>query len=396
MTQCCWGGCGNSCEPDPNAYCSSKDTCEGSCGGQWCGEPAPTPAPTTLAPTPPTPAPTPAPTAPAGTPVARHGMLFAQGNRIIDQSGQPVQLRGMSLAWSQWFGEYWNADVVSWLSSDFKVDLVRAAMGVESDDGYLINPEQEKAKMKAVVNASIAAGIYVLVDWHAHYAEWIPQAKAFFDEMAREYGHFPNVLWETFNEPLQQDWSSVIKPYHEQLVPIIRAHSQNLISLGTRNWSQDVDEACGDPVSGSNLAYSIHFLAQVYKQAELMQRVQNAIDSGCAVFSTEWLTGWETLDLDSAQQWVDFFASRQISNVNWGAFPRRQSKGGGAFTLSASASGGWTDSQLTPSGRWVRNYLRGGNECERQASEDACSQYKPTDSYCSCSWGVDFCTMACA
>ena len=330
--------------------------------------------------------------------MARHGLLFAQGSRIIDQSGQPVQLRGMSLSWSQWFGEYWNADVVSWLSSDFKVDLVRAAMGVEFDGGYLSNPEQEKAKMKAVVNASIAAGIYVLVDWHAHSAEEsIPQAKAFFDEMAREYGHFPNVLWEPFNEPSSQDWSSVIKPYHEQLVPIIRAHSQNLISLGTRFFSGHVDEACGDPVSGSNLAYSIHFLAQVYKQAELMQRVQNAIDSGCAVFSTEWLTGYSTLDLDSAQQWMDFFASRQISNVNFAVYHTRNSVDG-ALTLSASASGGWTDSQLTPSGRWVRNYLRRapGNECEWQASEDACSQHQPTDIYCSCSWGVDSCSMACA
>jgi len=37
-----------------------------------------------------------------------------------------------------------------------------------------------------------------------------------------------------------------------------------------------------------------------------------------------------------------------------------------------------------------------GNECERQASKDACSQHKPTDSYCFCSWGGDFCMMACA
>lgn len=328
--------------------------------------------------------------------MARHGQLFAQDNRIIDQSGQPVQLTGMSLFWSQWAGQYWNADVVSWLASDFKVDLVRAAMGVDHG-GYLINPEQEKAKMKAVVNASIAAGIYVLVDWHSNNAEEsIPQAKAFFDEMAREYGHFPNVLWETFNEPIRQDWSSVIKPYHEQLVPIIRAHSQNLISLGTSFYSQHVDEACGDPVSGSNLVYSIHLIAEFHK-AELRQRVQNAIDSGCAVFATEWLTGYQTLDLDSAQQWVDFFASRQISNVNFAVFGSgSEHRVEAVLTLSASASGGWTDSQLTPSGRWVRNYLRGGNECERQASEDACSQYKPTDSYCFCSWGGDFCTMACA
>merc|ERR1719284_1805561 len=81
----------------------------------------------------------------------------------------------------------------------------------------------------------------------------VNQAKAFFAEMASKYGRYPNVLWEPFNEPEQIDWTSAIKPYHEQIVPVIRRHSDNLIILGTRTWSQEVDTAAWNPVAGRNL-----------------------------------------------------------------------------------------------------------------------------------------------
>jgi len=284
-------------------------------------------------------------------------MLSVQGNRIVDQSGQPVQLKGMSMFWSQWSGNYWNANLVNWLAEDWKVSLIRCAMGVE-EGGYLDNPSAEKAKLETVVNASIAAGIYVMIDWHAHYAEnSIPQARSFFDEMSRKYGTYPHVLWETYNEPIEQDWAGVIKPFHEQIVPVIRAHSQNLITLGNRRWSQEVDEACANPVAGSNLAYTIHFYAQIHK-GELRNKVSAALNRGCAIFCSEWGTGFDVLDLGSAQQWLDFFGPTMISSANWGVYDKAGEQNA-ALNAGANSDGGWGMDQLTQSGRWVRDYIRG-------------------------------------
>ncbi len=42
----------------------------------------------------------------AQTPVERHGQLQVQGKGIVDQRGEPVVLRGMSLFWSQWQPQY--------------------------------------------------------------------------------------------------------------------------------------------------------------------------------------------------------------------------------------------------------------------------------------------------
>merc|ERR1719336_1669161 len=96
--------------------------------------------------------------------------------------------------------------------------------------------ESAMAWMGSASEPAINKGIYVIIDWHDHHAEnHVSEATAFFDEMARKYGGRDHVIFETYNEPLGVSWSGVIKPYHEQLVPVIRAYSDNLIILGNRN-----------------------------------------------------------------------------------------------------------------------------------------------------------------
>jgi endoglucanase len=292
--------------------------------------------------------------------VEKHGKLSVQGNKIVDKTGAPVRLRGMSLFWSQWQPQYWNAATVNWLKNDWHMTVIRAAMGIEHG-GYLDNSGAEKGRMEAVVDAAIAAGIYVVIDWHDHNAEQhAGQAKGFFSEMARKYGSYPNVLFELFNEPVHQSWSGSIKPYHEQVIPVIRQHTKNIIILGTRQWSQEVDEAARDRVNGENLAYTIHFYANTHRQG-LRNKVSAALSSGVAVFATEWGTcdasGDGTLDLGETQAWLNFFAQHHISDANWAVSDK--SEACSALRPGASGNGGWSEGQLTASGRFVRASMRG-------------------------------------
>jgi len=308
-------------------------------------------------------------TPPAGSPVALHGKLSVDGNQIIDEHGAPVQFRGMSFFWSQWEPEFWNAEAVDFLADDWKCTLVRLAMAVEHE-GYLDHPDEEKAKVVAVVDAAIAKGVYVIIDWHDHDAEnHVEQAKAFFAEMAELYGQYPNVLFEIYNEPLQVSWADVIKPYHEQLVPVIRNHSEGIIVLGTKTWSQDVDEAAQDPVQGSNLAYTLHFYAATHKGG-LRDKAVAALEGGIALVVTEWGTcdasGNGTLDLESSREWIAFLDEHNISHANWAVSDKLEAAS--ALWPGASGTGGWTDNQLTPSGYYIRKMIRGeddGAECRR-------------------------------
>lgn len=293
------------------------------------------------------------------TVVDKYGSLKVVGNQVTDESGAPVRLRGMSLFWSQWKPQFWTKGTTEWLQKDWGVTLIRAAMAVEKG-GYLTNEEAELKKVKTVVDAAIDVGIYVIIDWHDHNAEkHEKEATKFFREMAKEYGEFPNVIFEIYNEPIAQDWSQTIKPYHERIVKVIRKYSSNLIVLGTRTWSQDVDEAAQDPVQGENLAYTIHFDANTHMQ-ELRDKVTKAVQS-VAVFATEWGTcdadGDGTLNFQEAKIWLNFFKELNISDANWAVSDKQEACS--ALLPGASGEGGWKDCELTESGHFLRAMLRG-------------------------------------
>ena len=69
---------------------------------------------------------------------------------------------------------------------------------------------------------------------------------------------------------------------------MIPQHTDNLIILGTRLWSQKVDVSSRDPVKGKNLAYTIHFYAGMHRR-ELRVKVRQALANGIAIFATVWL-----------------------------------------------------------------------------------------------------------
>jgi len=299
----------------------------------------------------------------SASPVSTHGRLQVSGNTIVGESGQPAQLRGMSMFWSQWMSKYWDADAVHWMHNDWGASVLRAAMGVDESEGYIHadNATFNKNLVTTVVDASIDAGIYAIIDWHSHNAEQYPEeSKAFFSEMAQKYGSYPNVIFELFNEPTTQDWSTVIKPYHEEVIAEIRKHSNNLIILGSSTWSQDVDIACADPVQDDNVAYTLHFYAGTHRQS-LRDKATTALSNGCALFVTEWGTcgasGNGTLDFDETKLWTDFMDAHHISSANWAVSDKLESCS--ALQADASVSGGWNPSidTLTWSGLYVRNYI---------------------------------------
>jgi hypothetical protein len=141
-----------------------------------------------------------------------YGRLAVNGKYVVSAAtGQPVQLRGMSLFWSQWMSQFYVADTVKALKCSWNANVVRAAMGVENG-GYLDYPSVEMQKVYAVIDAAIANGMYVIVDWHDHNAMYHQsQAVDFFSQVSKKYGSYPNIIYETFNEPLQVPWSATLK-----------------------------------------------------------------------------------------------------------------------------------------------------------------------------------------
>jgi endoglucanase len=295
----------------------------------------------------------------ANTPVAKYGKLHIDGNNIIGANGEVVQLAGMSFFWSQWIGKYYNYDCVKWLRDDWKCSVVRAAMAVDYG-GYAKNPEKELKKIETVIDAAIDLGIYVIVDFHEHNAEnFLPEAKTFFTHIAKKYGHYPNIIYEIYNEPLKVSWSEVIKPYSEEVIQVIRQHDpSNIIVCGTPNWSQLVDEASLDPIKGKNIAYSLHFYSGTHKEW-LIDKAEIALANGICLMITEYGTteanGDGLVYNDETQMWYDWMDKHKISSCNWSVADKREASA--ALKPGAPAKGKWKEKHIKPSGKLVKSYL---------------------------------------
>jgi endoglucanase len=292
-------------------------------------------------------------------PVAIHGQLHVDGVQLKDKNNDAVVLRGMSFGWHNWWPRFYNADVVKWLHNDWDCSVVRAAMGVEPAGGYIDRPDWSKEKIRAVIDGALREGIYVIIDWHSHNIR-LNEAQKFFTEMAKEYGNYPNVIYEIFNEPEHQTWDE-IKAYSIELIKTIRAiDAKNIILVGNPHWDQDIDIVADDPIKGfSNIMYTVHFYAATHKQT-LRDKCNYALKKKIPIFISESAgmeaTGDGPINDDEWTKWITWAEANKISWITWSVADKNETCS--VLYPSANSNGNWNDKDLKESGIKTRQLLR--------------------------------------
>ncbi|MGL1902121.1 MAG: glycoside hydrolase family 5 protein [Fibrobacterales bacterium] len=246
-------------------------------------------------------------------PVDYYGQLEASGNRIHGAKSElVVPLRGMSFFWSHWSGHLWTKGTVNTMVDDYKVNVVRAA--VTPNDWW----------SDEIIWQAIERGVYVIIDWHSHHGD-VGAAQGFFRDVAQKFGSYDNVIFEIYNEPLGKDnhnyWKEDIKPFAEQVIPVIREHSDNIVIVGTRAWSQRVDDVPESPLDQfENIGYTIHFYADSHRE-ELRMVGDVALASNLPLMATEYGTvhasGGGSPNFEETEIWYDWMDERGISWAAW-------------------------------------------------------------------------------
>lgn len=310
---------------------------------------------------------------------------------LCDASGNPIQLRGMSTHGLQWFPEIINQNAFAALANDWSCNVIRLAMYV-GEDGYATNPSV-KDKVIEGIDLAIANDMYVIVDWHVHQpgdpnAEIYSGAMAFFEEISSLYPNHPNIIYELANEPNSGEpgvtndaagWQAV-KSYAEPIIEMLRNNgNENLIIVGSPNWSQRPDLAADDPINDDNVIYSVHFYTGTHEASEdsldrnnVMSNARYALENGVAVFASEWgtseATGHNGPYLDEADVWLSFLNENNISWCNWSLTNKNETSG--AFTpfelgkteatnLDPGSDQVWDMEELSVSGEYVRARIKG-------------------------------------
>ena len=303
-------------------------------------------------------------TAQAAGPVKRWGQLQVQGTQLCDQQGNPVVLRGVSLGWHNIWPRFYNKKVVRTLKNDWNATVVRAAMGVTTvEDNYLDNPSFALECVEKVVKAAIKEDIYVIIDWHAHEMH-TQEAKAFFAQMAQKYGKYPHVIYELYNEPVEDSWES-LKQYASEIITEIRKYDpDNIILMGCPHWDQDVHVVAESPLRGfSNIMYTLHYYASTHKEY-LRDRMEDAVKRGIPIFVSESgvteASGNGVIDPESQQLWLDRMEKLKISWLCWSLSDKDESCS--MLLPRATATGPWPEDVIKRSGKMVREYLKRYNK----------------------------------
>jgi endoglucanase len=292
------------------------------------------------------------------TPVQQYGQLQVRGAQLCDQNGNPVTLKGVSFGWHNIWPRFYNKGAVKELVREWDATVIRAAMGIKIEDNYLENPEFALKCITPVIQQSIKEGVYVIIDWHAH-EMYTDKAKEFFGKMAQQYGKYPNIIYELFNEPVNDSWES-LKVYHKTIIDEIRRYDpDNIVLCGCPHWDQDIDIVAKSPIEGvSNVMYTVHFYAATHKDY-LRNKMTDAVKGGLPVFVSECAameaSGNGPLDETEWQKWVDTMNSLKISFACWSLSDKDETCS--MLLPRAKADGKWTPDLIKPWGKIVRSTL---------------------------------------
>lgn len=296
-------------------------------------------------------------------PAEEDARLSVEGTFLMNGKGERVVLKGVSFGWHNWWPRFYNASVVKMLKDEWNCTVVRAAMGVEPDGGYLTNPEKALDCIMTVADAAIENKMYVIIDWHSHGIH-TEAAKDFFTKMAHRYKDSPYVIYEIFNEPVEDSWDTV-KAYSEEVIRAIRTvDADNLILVGTPHWDQDIHLAADNPIKEyDNIMYTLHFYAATHKQ-ELRDRADYALSRGLPLFVSE-CAGMEASGDGPVNQqewdaWRGWMKKNDISWVCWSVSDKDETCS--MVYADAPSEGKWTKSALKDWGQIVKAALQNREE----------------------------------
>lgn len=295
-----------------------------------------------------------------GTPFEKHGKLSVQGIQLVDASGKPYQLYGMSTHGIGWFPQYVNYDAFKTLRDDWNTNCIRLAM-YTAGNGYCDGGD--KAKLKKLVESGVdyatKLGMYVIIDWHVLLEQtpslYKADAKSFFDEMSRLYAKQDNVIYEICNEPnMSADWDDITS-YANEIIPVIRKNKPDAVILvGTPTWSQDIDQAAVAPLSFDNIMYVVHFYAATHTEW-LRSRVEQALKDGAPVFISEFgmcsADGNGGNNFPQAEKWYDLIEKYNMSYLCWNLSNKNEASS--VLTSSCRKTADWKESDLSESGKWI-------------------------------------------
>lgn len=241
---------------------------------------------------------------------ASDDILTVQGNKFLLNGGQ-ILLRGVAMGDPHDRVINYKRDSAAdyqAIKTDWQANVVRLSLhpGVFEKDWL-----RGKKILEDEVAAARKADLFVIIDWHVigepngwykpaaaanhdyySFSSDFNLAKNFWRETALKYQADRGVLFELWNEPVNQKnnltWDK-LKPYLSELVELIRSTgSQNIIVAPGVFYAYDLRGIKNNPLIGENIAYAWHFYGNNFNKNLNWEKALDGLDRLYPVMLTEW------------------------------------------------------------------------------------------------------------
>lgn len=260
--------------------------------------------------------------------------LSTRGNRIVDESGATVRLRGVNLAGFEYSktGDKQDDATFDRLAA-MGANFVRVPINQDwalSDPAYL-------ERLDDVARKANDRGIYVMFDmhWYDGHQQPIPNAESvrMWRQLAHRYAEQPGVIFDLHNEPQFLGWGDYA-PWAESIVEAMRSvHPRSLIVVEGTVYGGNLSGVMRRPLKADNIVYQAHAYGPVisgpFPGPRLWDHVFGRVADKYPVMIGEW--GGEPVETPYGKDLLAYMDRKGISWAAWnwgGATPSLVSDGG--------------------------------------------------------------------
>ncbi len=289
--------------------------------------------------------------------------LHVLGNRIVNEKGEEVRLRGVNTTDPLWLEklDFKRNGVPDNRFKEIATDFTRMkelganVVRLPLYPGYYFLVGGEKyltIYVDRMIDLAEENGLYAIISYHAigrpggwyssdsdtvlpaypaklYYTD-SDMAVAFWDSVSTRYGKKKHVLFEIYNEPMDETtnytWAQW-RPTGQLLINTIRQHSDNIILGSGPKYSNDLSDVPKNPYSDSNLVYVAHvYPGNVPKgedQVAAWERSFGFLASTYPVIVSEW--GFHNGGDETTNGTLDGYARPLLDyldqkNIHWVAY----------------------------------------------------------------------------
>lgn len=181
--------------------------------------------------------------------------LSTLNNRIVNEQGEPLILRGVNVSSIHWGTDKWNPKATQYAVKAWKAQVIRTRV-YQKD--YLEDPKAFFEKMeREIISPARRAGAYVILH------PWIGENDPLPDQgtiqmwqgIAERYKDDSNILYDVLAEPHDVTRRQVWDAYSTLIEAVRQVHPRSLIFVSGLGWGREINSYLKYPLPYANIVY---------------------------------------------------------------------------------------------------------------------------------------------